>query len=1024
MANHLIIGLGGTGGKILCGLRKRIYAETKKKDITGETNLEYLYVDSSMEDLNNKEDWKYMGEPLHLGPAQKVCIHGISSTVMATPHAFPGIESFLPDRDLELLKNDTVLSIISTGIGGQRRRFGRMLVANNISMRDRDNSFDSRLKKLIENMTNQGNAAVDFHVCAGLAGGTGSGSIVDVIAQIKKVIAPLGSNFRLFLYLYIPEVLVPENHNAGFYHANGFAALMELNALSINQYHPTDVSGNLDYQTQKVARLLKDSDAFNKAYLFSNFNEENKVLPKSGKLTDAVADFIYQRTIVPGQLGASGVMARLMNAENSGNTPEKDEAGVNVHSREFVTFGTKRIEYPEEEIIEYVSLEYTAQVTKQLAFNNWVDSKGFDTCSIEEVGLGYRASFTTTDQRELETLKISDRHVTLQTAIKDIKGVTDNWQEYYSYWENITKFFGTDAMENKQKYWLDTFNESCEIEWNKNFRNGGVVHFFEQQQAENKGYAAFIRRHIETKLFNEWLSGNKSLLEVIKYVQLLISVNEERIQQFDNRIADTNNYINTTTLVDIERINNEWNNQGIFTSARKIFNKYQSAKCELYTAKTDIESFMYAKTLLMKINEQLGMMLKGMTDFNTSLNEVLKGVVLSAQNKCKIKSDAALGEAEVLDKKYNPEEIRQIAKSFVIDKDKQKACAKDVRETLVKPLGEDMRTFASLNDSLGSHDEMTRSILNVCENHAKTDLTDLGNKDESLKILDVNILDKIRQEYPTDEALENYVRKLIEQATCFMQFDSAEMGKVIAGQPALGMNRMVQLCLPTNSKNSKFREKFIGIFAQQCPGFNPETDVALNDKSHQMVIVSASFSMPLRYINNLKYMEQKYQELTHGPQAELNKVLLHTESFSNPLPELFEASNADKRARLLPYSIILHSLGILEDKTDPETGATFKAFSTGSGFSRKWVRVGKQMEETTNLLVRDAVQAKLVTDFVDNLLATEYKLNSKKAELRTAIENSVCDTILPLCGNNDIDPLFVEYRIAAEKMFAERLADK
>ena len=135
-------------------------------------------------------------------------------------------------------------------------------------------------------------------------------------------------------------------------------------------------------------------------------------------------------------------------------------------------------------------------------------------------------------------------------------------------------------MENKQKYWLDTFNESCEIEWNKNFRNGGVAHFFEQQQAENKGYAAFIRRHIETKLFNEWLSGNKSLLEVIKYVQLLISVNEERIQQFDNRIADTNNYINTTTLVDIERINNEWNNQGIFTSARKIFNKYQSAKCE------------------------------------------------------------------------------------------------------------------------------------------------------------------------------------------------------------------------------------------------------------------------------------------------------------------------------------------------------------------------------------------------------------------------------------------------------------
>lgn len=514
-----------------------------------------------------------MGEPLHLGPAQKVCINGISSTVMQNPHAFPGIEAFLTDRDLQLLQNDQVQSIISTGIGGQRRRFGRMLIANNISMRDKGNSFDSRLRSLIEKMTNKGNAAVDFHVCAGLAGGTGSGSIIDVVAQIKKVIAPMGPNFRLFLYLYIPEVLVPENHNAGFYHANGFAALMELNALSLNQYHPTDVSGDLDYQTQKVARLLKENDAFNKTYLFSNFNEENKVLPKSGKLTDAVADFIYQRTIVPGQLGASGVMARLMNAENSGNAPEKDEAGMNVHSREFVTFGTKRIEYPEAEIIEYVSLEYTAQVAKQLAFNNWVDSRGFDKCSIDEVGLGYRASFTTTDQRELETLKISDRHVTLQTAIKDIKGVTDNWQEYYSYWENITRFFGSDAMEGKQKKWIETFNTNCEIEWNKNFRNGGVIHFFEQQQSENKGYAAFIKRHIESLLFNEWLAGKKSLLEVIKYVQLLISVNEDRMTQFDNRIAEANNYINTTTLIDIEAINNEWNNQGIFDSAKKIFYK-------------------------------------------------------------------------------------------------------------------------------------------------------------------------------------------------------------------------------------------------------------------------------------------------------------------------------------------------------------------------------------------------------------------------------------------------------------------
>ena len=138
-----------------------------------------------------------------------------------------------------------------------------------------------------------------------------------------------------------------------------------------------------------------------------------------------------------------------------------------------------------------------------------------------------------------------------------------------------------------------------------------------------------------------------------------------------------------------------------------------------------------------------------------------------------------------------------------------------------------------------------------------------------------------------------------------------------------------------------------------------------------MVIISASFSYPLRYIQNVKFLESKYKALINNSLGELNKVLLHTESFVNDLPELFEASNTDKRSKLLPYSILLHSLNVLEEKTDPETGGIFMALGVGSGFSRKWLRVGKNMEETLRLLVQDAILAKSVTEFVDNTLATE-----------------------------------------------------
>ncbi|MBQ9077400.1 MAG: hypothetical protein IJY31_08560, partial [Muribaculaceae bacterium] len=93
MANHLIIGLGGTGGSILAGLRKRIYAELGKKEVTGQTNIDYLYVDSSKDDLDNRSRWTYMGEALHLQPDQKVCINGISADVLSNPHQYPGIES-------------------------------------------------------------------------------------------------------------------------------------------------------------------------------------------------------------------------------------------------------------------------------------------------------------------------------------------------------------------------------------------------------------------------------------------------------------------------------------------------------------------------------------------------------------------------------------------------------------------------------------------------------------------------------------------------------------------------------------------------------------------------------------------------------------------------------------------------------------------------------------------------------------------------------------------------------------------
>ena len=131
MANHLVIGLGGTGGSVLRALRKRIYEEFRSNDPKGSANIEYLYVDSSLADLNNEEDWQTLGVSVQLSPAQRLSINGIGAGVLSNLDQYPGINSFINRKDEAMLK-EGIGAIISEGIGGQRRRFGRMLIANNM----------------------------------------------------------------------------------------------------------------------------------------------------------------------------------------------------------------------------------------------------------------------------------------------------------------------------------------------------------------------------------------------------------------------------------------------------------------------------------------------------------------------------------------------------------------------------------------------------------------------------------------------------------------------------------------------------------------------------------------------------------------------------------------------------------------------------------------------------------------------------------------------------------------------------
>ena len=212
MANHLIIGLGGTGGKVLRELRKRVYEEFRSNDPEQGIYLDYVYVDSSPADLNDRSGWKVMGKSVHLGEAQKVSINGINASMLQNLNMYPGLQCFINQQDKQLI-DQHMGPLITQGVGGQRRRLGRILIANNLSDKGGSSNLNSVIKGAVGRLqqTSSDND-VTFHICAGLAGGTGSGSMIPravsaTVISIKLIRKKIKKNKHFGLLRHAPARL-------------------------------------------------------------------------------------------------------------------------------------------------------------------------------------------------------------------------------------------------------------------------------------------------------------------------------------------------------------------------------------------------------------------------------------------------------------------------------------------------------------------------------------------------------------------------------------------------------------------------------------------------------------------------------------------------------------------------------------------------------------------------------------------------------------------------------------------------
>ena len=606
MENHLIIGLGGTGGKIIRSLRKMIYQNLRQEDPES-INLRYLYVDSDSSIMNiGDESWKTLGRSVQLPQSSKLLIAGMGlESVIENVNDYPGIKPWIGDRhQWQAILNSSRGAQIA---GGQKRRLGRFLFANKVE------DFNKQVGKLIREMTDGGQTGTTFHVCCGLAGGTGSGTVVDAVTQIRA--AHNLKEDRIFIYALLPERQPNPDWAGPNYHANGYAALAELNALAVGAWAPHDISGR--HVTQGAfhteAERLRLQDPFNGCYVFTDENAAGYRVNVAKELPDVVASFLYHKVITAADIGTSGLsqLARQERFEMMGGAKgvegeREHEDGPSTRSGRFYTFGIKQLAYPEEEILEYLTFSFAEQAALQLRFNNWSEAVGFTDDPRNQSFDAYIRSKETQNR-----WRITDAHLTLSEGILTDERENTRWKPLDAEWSNATSSYLLLIQQNESKErWADALAQRLEKRFTDEFRGQGAPAFYLQRARIRKRYLGEIRGLIERELFEAWMTGTQSMQELSQMLSDLRSELDERHRSFDGRLAQQQEI--AETYLERARANDaEWAKVGVlgafvFSKQEKLLKAKAQNLEQHYLARTRIEAFGFAKSLLARAGRRGG----------------------------------------------------------------------------------------------------------------------------------------------------------------------------------------------------------------------------------------------------------------------------------------------------------------------------------------------------------------------------------------------------------------------------------
>lgn len=904
-SNHILVGLGGTGGKILRAFKMRMYEEFPMQEERNSLPVALMYVDSTTEmmpkDGKPRADFRVMGQDASFTNNEFLNIKAVD-----VEHILDHIDNFPSVKGIVDNVSAVKGAIGSLGkAAGQKRRAGRLLFAANAvgyvnCLRD----ANARCEE-VSNETNR----LNIHIFAGLAGGTGSGSVVDVVMQSRKAFP----NAKISVYAMIPEMNLPKSDmDQGRYYPNGYAAMNELNALQTGRWAPHDVTGRgaLNLYNDRVKGV---ADGLT---VYSNVNENGLTINSLEELPKVVSDYMFARIFfVKEDDQVNSDIIRAYNFENMDefalefdetSVPAVDGKLLAARTKKINSFGIKRVIYPELRVLKHITYTTAERILYQFKYNNWRENQGYVD---EEKNKDYRREYMS--EANLSEWMLDEDHLTLNKKI--LEADTD-YPAFKEYWHDKAIGYAEDAKKSKDP--LNELDGILQEFYDRHFREDGVEAFYRSKERVIPEMAREIRHKIESELFEKWKIGDVSAEELLKVSKLIQEKMEELRKDLDTKAAEENN--NYKAIDDERAVNVEDKNHlGMFQKLVKsndMFNNHKSILEDLYVSKTMLVALDFAKKLAAKLAIELGKMNTDISAFGQKISDAIAETqkLVAAQRKVnKGLEDMKGAIIEVSEE----EAMVEFEEELRTDKVDMPNIARNIREEIL-PDGE-FYNFGRLTDEISidaikdAFDIKLAELVRIKHNE---------KADSEKKVLGLNILTQLRQKLKTDDDIKAFAVKIVNQSGVYLKLDNNQItqaihnneGNLSPQNPASINKKAILISIPSPDDNAglkSFADKLENAFKTSINQSIARTTITVNRNSprkDELSILTVGYCFPMRAIDWMRTYKQRYEDFLHTGNAATdagNAILLHSEGDGTQFPSLFMVENwaqiiAEKEATL------------------------------------------------------------------------------------------------------------------------------